>query len=340
MIETFVANEWDPLEEVVVGSALGARVPREDDGLRCVEYSSFSSDARPRSGPMDPRVIDESEEDLARLADALRALGVIVHRPAPLATDALVSTPDWSTDGMHAYCPRDAVLIVGETVIEAPMVLRARQHEVSALRPVLSACFDGGARWISAPRPLLRAGTYRAPDGFAIALDEGEPLFDAANVARLGDTLLYLVSDSANRRGARWLQSVVGPSVRVVALDRLRNTTHIDTTIVPVREGLVCVAAPYVRPDNLPEPLRAWDVLYVEDMVEPPSLATPIASKWIGLNLLMVRPDLAIVDRHQRPLIRALEGRGVSVLPLELRHARALNGGFHCVTLDLRRRAR
>ena len=49
----------------------------------------------------------------------------------------------------------------------------------------------------------------------------------------------------------------------------------------------------------------------------------------------MVRPDLAIVDADQPALLRALEARGVSVLPLRLRHARVLGGGFHCVTLDM-----
>lgn len=55
------------------------------------------------------------------------------------------------------------------------------------------------------------------------------------------------------------------------------------------------------------------------------------------MNLLMVRPDLAIVDAAQHQLIAALDNRGVDVVPHTLRHARVLGGGFHCVTLDLRR---
>jgi N-dimethylarginine dimethylaminohydrolase len=55
------------------------------------------------------------------------------------------------------------------------------------------------------------------------------------------------------------------------------------------------------------------------------------------MNLLMVNPNLAIVDRHQIPLIRELEKCGVDVIPLQIRHSRTLGGGFHCVTLDVRR---
>jgi N-dimethylarginine dimethylaminohydrolase len=53
------------------------------------------------------------------------------------------------------------------------------------------------------------------------------------------------------------------------------------------------------------------------------------------MNLLMVSPELAIVDADQTDLIKAMERHGVSVLPHALRHARALGGGFHCVTLDV-----
>ena len=63
----------------------------------------------------------------------------------------------------------------------------------------------------------------------------------------------------------------------------------------------------------------------------------PMASPWLGMNLFMVRPDLAVVDKHQKPLIALLEKHKISVLPLLLRHGRSIEGSFHCVTLDVRR---
>jgi len=65
---------------------------------------------------------------------------------------------------------------------------------------------------------------------------------------------------------------------------------------------------------------------------------TVYASKWIGMNFMMVNPGLAIVERAQEPLIRELAKRRVDVIPLRMRHARTMGGGFHCVTLDVRRR--
>jgi N-dimethylarginine dimethylaminohydrolase len=37
-------------------------------------------------------------------------------------------------------------------------------------------------------------------------------------------------------------------------------------------------------------------------------------------------------------LIKLLEKNGLDVLPLKLRHSRMMGGGFHCVTLDIRRK--
>ena len=68
------------------------------------------------------------------------------------------------------------------------------------------------------------------------------------------------------------------------------------------------------------------------------SWSYPRASIWQGMNFIMVNPTLAVVNELQLPLIKELEGHGVEVLPLKMRHARNLSGGFHCVTVDVRRK--
>lgn len=55
------------------------------------------------------------------------------------------------------------------------------------------------------------------------------------------------------------------------------------------------------------------------------------------MNLFSISPNLAVVDRDQIGLIKLLEKHGVEVIPLKLRHAKMMGGGFHCVTLDIRR---
>ena len=56
------------------------------------------------------------------------------------------------------------------------------------------------------------------------------------------------------------------------------------------------------------------------------------------MNLFSIDPETVVVDSDQTQLIRLLESKGLNVAPVKLRHSRMLGGGFHCVTLDVRRR--
>jgi len=67
-------------------------------------------------------------------------------------------------------------------------------------------------------------------------------------------------------------------------------------------------------------------------------LSKSIGSNWIDMNLLSINPNLVVVDQGQTGLIKLLEKQGVDVIPLRLRHSKMLGGGFHCITLDIRRR--
>ena len=334
-------TEWDPLEEVIVGTTAGARVPSPGMDLFAVEFRDLGAVDRIPSGPFPADVLEQTEEDLERLCDELQALGVTVRRPEPRDQAAAIETPDWRTNGFYDYCPRDVLLTVGDTVVETPMVLRSRFLEPFAYRRLLLEYFDAGARWISAPKPRLTDEMYDpdAPPGER--LRDLEPAFDAANVLRLGTDLLYLVSDSGNERGWRWLQSALGDTYTVHPCRGIYASTHVDSTIVPLRPGLVLLNPERVNEQNIPDLLRGWDRIYCPELTEVPFAGDrPHCSNWIGMNLLVVRPDLAVVDDRQPALIRLLEGRGFDVLPLRLTHARSLGGGFHCVSVDVRRTGR
>jgi N-dimethylarginine dimethylaminohydrolase len=73
------------------------------------------------------------------------------------------------------------------------------------------------------------------------------------------------------------------------------------------------------------------------DRYDSAYLAKSIGSNWIDMNLFSVNPNLAVVDQDQTGLIKLIEKHGIDVIPLKMRHAKMLGGGFHCVTLDIRR---
>ena len=288
----------------------------------------------PPSGAVPQQIIDETEEDLDLLIHTLDRFAVSVYRPNTLNFNEIVSTPDWKTDSQYAYCPRDTHLVIGDMVIETPMTTRARQHESILLDTIRRQAIQDGARWISAPRPRLLDSENLVNGEFK--LSETEPAFDAANVCRLGKDLLYLVSSSGNRIGAQWLQNVLGSEYKVHICD-MYNSSHIDSTIVPIAEGTVVLNGTRVNPDNIPTVFKDWDQIYVSDAdIYPRAFHEyPYASKWIGINMLSINPTTVIVDEIQTKLITTLEKKNFTVVPLPLRHSRTLGGGFHCATLDL-----
>ena len=79
---------------------------------------------------------------------------------------------------------------------------------------------------------------------------------------------------------------------------------HIDSTIVPLREGLVMLNASRVTPNTCPRAFDRWDKIWVEDVVAQGFYQYPYASKWIAMNMLTVDPNTVIVDRHQTELFK------------------------------------
>ena len=139
--------------------------------------------------------------------------------------------------------------------------------------------------------------------------------------------------------GARWLQSVLGNKYKVHTYDNIYSFAHLDSTIIPLREGLVMYNASRVNEDNEPDLFKSWDKIWIDKCVSPERKTNLPwgASAWIGMNLLSVNPSLAIVDKKQKQIIKKLNEHNIDTIPLELRHDRLLAGGFHCASLDLLR---
>lgn len=294
-------NEWDTLREVIVGSATKANWPTHDPVWAKESQKTTWTQTPVPSGPVSQFIIDEANEDLEALCDLLRAAGVVVHRPQPMDFQA--------AGGMYNYCPRDRLLIWGDSVIDPAMMYPCRDMELDAYHNVV----DSAVRYYHMPR------------------HEGM-ILDAANVCRLGDTWLYLLSWSGNQAALEWLQHTM-PHITIESCN-FYSGVHIDSTIVPLREGLVMINASRVRPEQVPKAIQGWSKIWVDDVVAQGFVDYPYASKWIGMNCLNIDSRTVIMDAAKSDLRRTLERLGFTVIPHTLRHSRTLGGGFHCVTLD------
>lgn len=251
-------TEWGTLKEVVVGRAEYAQVPtikRHD--IHCVDYANYDTVEGLPGGTYPGQIIEETAEDLELFAKQLTDAGVLVHRPNVFDYSTQHGNPFWRSDAYYGYCPRDSTLIVGDTIIETPMPLRARYFETMALKPIFKNYFNSGSRWISAPKPELLDSLYDRTDLGKPTLTDFEPAFDAANVIRCGKDIFYLVSNSGNKAGARWLQSTLGDRYTVHVMDNIYAYVHVDTTILPLAPGKVLLNPSRVNEDNLPNILKA-----------------------------------------------------------------------------------
>jgi len=334
-------NEWDPLEEVIVGNPLRARFPKADPSTQLAEFQGRSLSEIPQ-GPFPQQIIEETEEDLNAFVEVLEKLGVTVKRPETWPHEAKFSTIHWESEGYYNYCPRDILLVIGDQIIETPNVIRSRAQETFSYRSMMVDYLRLGAKWYSAPRPMLKDSLFEAdPDKPTPRNDE--PAFDAANVLRLGQDLIYLVSGTGNELGGQWLQTILGDEFRVHFLKDVYYGSHIDSTFVALRPGLMLCNPGRLSDETLPGILKQWEVIYSPPMestgqFDAEYLSRSIGSKWIDMNLFSINPDLVVVDRDQTALIKLLEKQGIDVIPLKLRHSKMLGGGFHCITLDTRRK--
>ena len=300
MISSF--NEWDPLKSIVVGDATHANWPVDDPVFGQESKKTTWTETPVPSGPVPQWIIDESNEDLDDLARTLSKFGVTVERPGPR------NYPD--TDGMYNYCPRDRLLVYGDTIVDCAMMYPCRDQEILCLDMVLTRTND-----------------------IRVMPRDQDMILDAANICRLGNTWLYLESASGNRAAYDWLCNQF-PDINI-ELCNFYAGVHIDSTIVPLQEGLVLLNGSRVTEDTCPRAFDSWEKIYINDVVAQDFYQYPYASKWIAMNMLSVDPSTVVVDKYQHTLIKILEQRNFTVIPLELRHSRTLGGGFHCVTLDL-----
>ena len=313
-------NEWGKLRKVVVGVADFARIPALDISFRTVlaadkidEEDIITSISYPT------QVIDEANEDLEVLCSLLESENVEVVRPNREPTK------------FFNYCPRDSVFTYGDLSLATPMSVRARVDEYKAYAHHLNN--------------LVVADRYTDDDLYNIwcvgdktelALTDVAPCFDAANIIKANDHILYLESNTGNKKGAQYLQSLLVESAKVHVLENAYSFAHIDTTIAFLREGLLLANPSRIKDrDMLPPPFNTWDILWCPE----PDYYKPFnnASIWQNMNLLSLSENLVVIEQNQHNLAAELNKYNIESAMLPMRHCRTLAGAFHCVTLDLER---
>ena len=337
-------NEWGKLHEIILGDPSSGYLPSMDD-VSQLNYDRLTEEEVKRVIPsnMPEYVIDETQEDLEQLRRILIDLDVSVINASPLDVSCSVESPYWKAEQESAINIRDLTLIHGDLTIDVASATRGRYFESFAVRELFLDYYKqrNYSGLLCPPRPRLFDNTYDLSRGRGI--NETEPLFDAANCMRLGRDIIIDINNTANLAGAQWLQSTLdcyyGHDVVKVHPVSL-SPDHIDIVLIPLCEGHALINPEYVTDTNLPDFLYNWNLIECPEMVRQSyGSRTPKASKWIGMNLLVIDGEerTVLVEEQQLPLIDRLTQNGFRPIPVRWRHGRTWGGAFHCISLDTHR---
>jgi N-dimethylarginine dimethylaminohydrolase len=315
-------NEWSQLKKVIVGIAEEAKIPQIDLSMRTINYADIEDISNIPIGNYPEQVIEEATEDLEIFVNFLRSQNIEVVRPNK-------TNPKY-----YNYCPRDSVFIHKNLTLATPMPIKARNNEWKSFEKYLN-------------NPISVECSYEDKlynlkclnDKNTLALTEYFPAFDAANIIRANGDVLYLVSNTGNKKGAKLLQELLGDEVKVHTLEGVYSYIHIDSTIAFLREGLMLLNPERIKNKNvLPKPFCDWDVIWCPEPIDIGYYMNyNNASKWINMNLFSINENLVVLEEHQHNLRVELEKHHIECAMLPMRHQRTLGGGFHCATLDLER---
>jgi glycine amidinotransferase len=344
-------NEWDPLEEVVVGRLEGATVPYAHAVITAGIPRTVAAIYPFFGGRHYPRIMtSKGQEELDAFIHILEAEGVCVRRPDVVDSARRYRTPEWKSSGYCTTCPRDGFLVVGDEIIETPMAWRCRYFEGFAYRSLFKEYFQQGARWTAAPKPELPDELYDASftepepgEPLRYIINEHEPVFDAADFVRCGRDLFCIKSNVTNAFGIEWLRRHLGDEYRIHEIETLsRQPMHIDSSFLPLAPGKVLINPDTIDPDRLPPILKSWDLLVAPrpDPLPPGSwrFTMSMTSPWISINVLSLNERRVVVEKSQVSLIQALRDWGFEPIPSPFLNYAPFGGSFHCATLDVRRR--
>jgi len=341
-------NEWDPLEEVIVGVLDGAAILPWEIGLGAVKpeehvragklYHSMSGGKL-----VPPESYAKAQEQLEGFVGIIEQFGATVKRPEAIVHTAPFGTPEWSSPGGNCQAnPRDVLIVFGDEILEATMAMRSRYFEFFAYRELVKDYFKQGARWTTAPKPRLDDRAYNKDykRGVDYVITEYEPLFDVADMARCGKDVFIQLSHVTNRFGVEWLRRHFDGkyNFHIVEFEDDR-ALHIDATFVPLRPGLIMT-----NPDRplkyVPDVLKkgGWDLIDAPRSTFPKDDPGYQSFLWLAMNVLSLDEKRVVVEENEKPLIDAMKSWGLEPVPCAFRENYRFGGSFHCATVDIRRK--
>ena len=351
-------NEWDPLKHVIVGRVDKTSIipPEKDNPDGFPNWGDIFHTMEPEGA----KQFEKAYEQIEAFAHLLQGRGVRVDRPTSLDFSQSSQTPDWEHPTMFGCMPpRDLLICFGNEILESTMSFRDRWFEYLCYRPLLEQYFkdDLNFMWEAAPRPRLTEDTYiegywhnfenvwsddekkERAKKFQWWLTDKEPLFDAADMMRVGKDIFVQPSVVTNAPGIDWLRRHLEPKgfrLHEVSFGDEDRAIHIDCQFFCPRPGLL-LQSPNLFSRN-PEfhelfKKNGWEVVIAEESKGQ----KPDISYFLAYNVLSLDPETICAEASETKVLEQLDGLGLNVIPVEFSDVGVFGGGLHCSTVDIYR---
>lgn len=350
-------NEFSPLKHIILGRPDGCCIPPNE---AAVEHKiPIDSDMKGRHGVRSAESIKNAQAQMDSLEHLLKSHGVRVDRPEPVQWDKKTTTPWWTSETEFGCMPvRDVLLTVGNEILEATMSYRSRWFEYRAYRDIVQNYWleDHDMKWEAAPKPRLTDASYKldylneheshdkeyrlkkVENQDFVTQPWEEPLFDAADVMRLGKDLFVQHGFTTNLAGIEWLRRHF-PDHRVHAVNFPGDCypIHIDCSFVPLKPGLIMNNPTRRIPQDQKKIFErnGWDIIDAAQPAhsEPPPLC--YSSTWLSMNVLVIDEKHVLCGAGEVHQIKQLKDLGFEPIPVDYRDVYAFGGSLHCSTVSL-----
>ena len=347
-----IYTEYDPLESVIVGDTYDP--DQVSQLLNHPNPSKFN------------RILEETKQDLDRLAQFLKQGNIEVMRPDVYQYYDPVNMPEFDVQFPIApIVPRDALLVMGRTILQTYTSYTDRYFDAISYYKIFESMFQQGYRWVSQPAPMLE-NLNTEDDWFVNDRTYKDRLMDrvlwhTATMFKAGDAIIVNHEGPGSASGLEWCRREL-PEYRFVnnTASRCKGFGHIDHGFIMIDDDTVIHAGMEWVPECLhtKQLIDVSDCLpelkmdrFVQDYAEAKNRmdidwVNKYLDNWRGynqevcfdLNVLIIDRHNIVFARHIPKLFAKLKSLHIDCHVVPQRHYLFWDGGIHCSTLDVKRK--
>ena len=317
----YVEHEWDNMENVILGSPNMLSVPQVHKSVLGYGYilnnqKIMETAAGKPIQLVNPYAFGRVVEESDAVAKDLKEKEVKIVRLNPEVLDvAELQYMKEIQQGNNFLFPKDAVIVIGNNVIECAQRVPMRDKERFIIRRIFKPLLkeDPSIRYIAVPIPsptFAEKGLY---------LEGSDVLVDGKNIY-VGHS-----GRGTSSSGIMWLQAALGVNYKVYTIN-INGFVHLNSVLTLIRPGLGVKVSSAIT-EELPKPLQNWEFIDV----------SPEDAKKYAASILVAGPNKVYVDERFENLITELRNRSVDVTSVPFEEIAEFGSGLGSFYSPIRR---